>query len=136
MPHARAVGFPTAATLPHYLELSLGYKGGWRCPHSSFKSEGKNAPWMVCNTACSCWDALSFWLCLLACLLSCFSRVQLFATLWTVTCQVSLPIDLDKESDQITICPLLSPSSPGPLWVPHRAKGLLGGLPFLDQRGH
>ena len=34
---------------------------------------------------------------MLVCVLSCFSRVQLFATLWTVACQASLSIGFSRQ---------------------------------------
>ena len=34
---------------------------------------------------------------LLACLLSCFSHVQLFVTLWTIACQVPLTIEFSRQ---------------------------------------
>ena len=34
---------------------------------------------------------------LCACMLSCFSHVQLFATLWTVTCQAPLSMEFSRQ---------------------------------------
>ena len=38
-----------------------------------------------------------FDLCLCACILSCFSHVQLFVTLWTVACQAPLSMGLSRQ---------------------------------------
>ena len=36
-------------------------------------------------------------ICVHACVLSCFSRVQLFATLWTMACQAPLLVGLSRQ---------------------------------------
>ena len=45
----------------------------------------------VCVCVCVCVCVYKFYVCV--CLLSCFSHVQLFVTLWTVACQLLCPWD-------------------------------------------
>ena len=59
-------------------------------------------------------DSYSFsLLCVLTCVLSCFSRVQLFATLWTVACWAPLSMGFSRQEFWSGCCALFQgPSRP------------------------
>ena len=71
------------------------------------------------------------------CMLNCFSRVQLFATLWTVACQVPLSMGFSREEYQSGLpCPpagdLLNPGiEPGSLTSP----ALAGRISITEPQG-
>ena len=73
--------------------------------------------------------------CMCSCVLSCFSRVQLFAILWTVTCQVPLSMGFSRQG-YWSVLPFPPPGDlpaseikPASLMYPHWH---VGSLPLVQ----
>ena len=66
---------------------------------------GPSCPSLVVGLLCVCLGVgvimgVCIYICLVmqfACVLSCFSHIQLFASLWTVACQVPLPVGFSRQ---------------------------------------